>query len=118
MVLQKMDNQLGGKFESYALNFSAEKTRYRTYQKRAVISAVISPLEKSLIPDYYQWVFCKLSTWNFYITELDVKFLVDMQMNYDLTFTSLVFIFYLHAYHRKNTFANGTQVKQTRHYFK
>lgn len=24
-----------------------------------------------------------------------------MQMNYDLTFTSLVFIFYLHAYHRK-----------------
>lgn len=30
-----------------------------------------------------------------------VKFLVDMQMKYALTFTSLVFIFYLHTSHRK-----------------
>lgn len=30
-----------------------------------------------------------------------VKFFVDMQMKYTLTFTSFMFIFYLHTSHRK-----------------
>lgn len=33
MVLQKVDNQSGGKFESYGLTFRAEKKKQSTFQK-------------------------------------------------------------------------------------
>lgn len=43
----------------------------------------------------------QLSEFLHYRSWMLVKFLVDMQMKYALTFTSLVFIFYLPAFHRK-----------------